>query len=262
LLNILAFFSHPDDETMFCGGTLALLARQGVKVHYVCATRGEGGEVGDPPLCSPEDLGRLRAQELACAVEALGGSGLEFLEYLDPNIGPEESLYPYADDLDEVSGKLVEVIRRVQPKAVITHGANGEYGHPAHLLSYHAAHQAVLSLDGGGPALYCVSAAFPGHPKPRHINRDQPAHLVLDVTPVMEQKIRAAYCHRTQNALFVRRASQNAGRPVSVPEVLLKLESLHRAWPVYQPKTDDLLVRLLSAWMIDPQDLAKTAEQQ
>jgi len=26
-LEILAFFAHPDDETMLCGGTLALLAK-------------------------------------------------------------------------------------------------------------------------------------------------------------------------------------------------------------------------------------------
>ena len=41
-MNVLAFFAHPDDETMLCGGTLAILARHGAAVHYLCATRGEG----------------------------------------------------------------------------------------------------------------------------------------------------------------------------------------------------------------------------
>ena len=44
-MNILAFFAHPDDETMLAGGALALLAQNGAQVHYLCATRGEGGEV-------------------------------------------------------------------------------------------------------------------------------------------------------------------------------------------------------------------------
>ena len=76
---VLAFFAHPDDETILFGGTLALLAQLGNQVHYVSATRGEGGEVGEPPLCLPAELGQVRAQEMACAVEALGGVSLNFM---------------------------------------------------------------------------------------------------------------------------------------------------------------------------------------
>ena len=99
-MNVLAFFAHPDDETMLAGGTLALLARQGVQVHYLSATRGEGGEAGEPPLCSLEDLGQVREEELACAVAALGGSSLDFLGYTDPRVGPDDELYAYSDDLE------------------------------------------------------------------------------------------------------------------------------------------------------------------
>jgi LmbE family N-acetylglucosaminyl deacetylase len=38
-MNILAFFAHPDDETILAGGTLALLGMAGAQVHYLCATR-------------------------------------------------------------------------------------------------------------------------------------------------------------------------------------------------------------------------------
>jgi LmbE family N-acetylglucosaminyl deacetylase len=47
-MKVLAFFAHPDDETMLCGGTLALLSKAGIEIHLVCATRGEGGECGEP----------------------------------------------------------------------------------------------------------------------------------------------------------------------------------------------------------------------
>lgn len=50
-MNLLAFFAHPDDETMLIGGTLALLSQAGFDVHYLCATRGEGGELGEPLIC-------------------------------------------------------------------------------------------------------------------------------------------------------------------------------------------------------------------
>lgn len=47
--------AHPDDETRLTGGLLARLAAQGVDVHLPCLTRGEGGEVGEPPLATREN---------------------------------------------------------------------------------------------------------------------------------------------------------------------------------------------------------------
>ena len=60
-MNILVFFAHPDDETMLCGGTLALLAQAGAKIHFVCATRGEGGEAARD--FAEGDAGRLVVEE-------------------------------------------------------------------------------------------------------------------------------------------------------------------------------------------------------
>ena len=89
-MNILAFFAHPDDETLLVGGTLALLARQGLQVHYLCATRGEGGELGEPPQCTRQELGDVCEQEIVRAVQALGGRSLTFLGHVDPTIGTGE----------------------------------------------------------------------------------------------------------------------------------------------------------------------------
>jgi LmbE family N-acetylglucosaminyl deacetylase len=49
MASLLCLVAHPDDETMLCGGTQALLAARGVETHMVCLTRGEGGELGEPP---------------------------------------------------------------------------------------------------------------------------------------------------------------------------------------------------------------------
>ena len=65
MFNVLAIFVHPDDETMLVGGTLALLARSGAAVHYLSARRGEGGELGEPPLTTQENLGKVRETEAA-----------------------------------------------------------------------------------------------------------------------------------------------------------------------------------------------------
>jgi hypothetical protein len=90
-----------------------------------------------------------------------------------------------------------------------------------------------------------VQVAFEGHPKPYLVNKDEPAHLVLETKAVAAAKTAAAMCHRTQHALFVRRASEREGRPVTVPEVIMTLESLHRAYPIVETQVQDGLVDLL-----------------
>jgi LmbE family N-acetylglucosaminyl deacetylase len=248
-MNVLAFFAHPDDETMLAGGTLALLAQQGVKVHYLSATRGEGGEIGEPPICSIEELGQVREEELACAVNALGGISLDFLGYTDPRVGPDDELYAYSEDLDRVARQVANTIRLVNAEAVFTHGVNGEYGHPAHVLTHRAARKAVESIDGHPPMLYGVSAAFPEHPRPRLTNQDNPAHLIIEIGPAREQKTQAALCHRTQHALFLRRSSREAGRQLSIREVIIPLEGMHRILPPATDGLDDEIARLLQPWV-------------
>lgn len=259
-VNILAFFAHPDDETMLAGGALALLARAGAQVHYLCATRGEGGEVGEPPVCELADLGSVREEEMVCAVQVLGGRSLTFLDYLDPRVGVDDQLFAYTDDLAFLAAQVAASIRQFRARAILTHGANGEYGHPAHVLSHQAVRLAVESLwqeeDALRPAMYSVSAMHARHPRPRLANKDEPAHLVLDATPALPAKTQAALCHRTQHALFVRRASQEAGRKLTVPEVIQHVESLHRAFPAAKQArhAEDELFELLLPWELAGQD--------
>jgi LmbE family N-acetylglucosaminyl deacetylase len=232
-LDVLAFFAHPDDETMLCGGTLALLAAQGARVHLLLATRGEGGEVGEPPICTREQLAQVREDELRCAARALGAASLSLMDYIDPTVGPGEELYAFAGDVDEVAARVAQAARDVKAGALITHGVNGEYGHPAHMLAHRAAVIARRMLSPNVPLLYAAQASFPEHPHPRLANVDAPAHLVVDIQPVLQQKTDAALCHATQHALFVRQRSKEAGRQMTVPEVIHTLEGLHRVFPPF-----------------------------
>ncbi len=249
-MNILVFIAHPDDETILTGGAVALLARAGADVHYLCATRGEGGEVGEPPLCTQDELGKFRESEMRCAVQALGGKSVTFLDYVDPLVGEQDVLYPYTLDLDELTARLIEHIQSLNPVAVITHGSSGEYGHPAHVLTHRASLKAVEILDDDAPLLYTFNAGFSGHPRPRHLNPEDPAHLVLDVGPAFQQKVAAALCHRTQNALFVRRSSKRAGRQLTIPEVLVKVEGLHRRFPLEKGQPEDDVTVMLKPWVL------------
>lgn len=233
---------------MLCGGTLARLATQGVAVHVLSLTRGEGGEAGEPPRCSRAELGGVREQEMRCAVEKLGVRTLTFLGYVDPEVGPGDTLFAPEADFDTLVGQIADAIRRLGPDAVLSHGTNGEYGHPAHKLTHTATKQAVISLSASPgfrvPPLYSFSAIYPAHPYPRLANADDPADAVIDVTAFLDQKEAAALCHVTQNALFVRRRSQQAGRRISVREALLTEEAVRRQWPA-EPVAGDPMM----AWL-------------
>jgi N-acetylglucosamine malate deacetylase 2 len=229
--SLLCIVAHPDDETILCGGTLARLAAQGVAVHVVSLTRGEGGELGEPPRCSRAELGEVREQEMVRAVGKLGGRSLTFLGYEDPVVGPNDTLSAPEHDPVMLAGQIVNCITQFAPEVVVTHGSNGEYGHPAHQLVHTSVLAAVASLKDSSPWLYSFAASYPQHPYPRLSNAADPADLVVDVAAYLDQKEAAALCHATQTALFVRRRSEQVGHPLTVREVLLTEESFHRHWP-------------------------------
>jgi LmbE family N-acetylglucosaminyl deacetylase len=225
-VKILCVTAHPDDESVFAGGTLALLARRGAEVGILCCTRGEGGEAGEPPLCSRAALGALREVELRCAARALGCGGADFLPFRDPDVGPENALYPFAESPEAVVPGILRQLDREAPDSLILHGSGGEYGHPGHRLAHRAGVQAARLR--GISCVYSFSADYPGHPRRRSVNRDDPADFIVAVDSVFERKLAAMECHRTQGALFVRRASAEAGHPVPLREVILRRESFHR----------------------------------
>jgi LmbE family N-acetylglucosaminyl deacetylase len=227
-MDVLCFAAHPDDETVFAGGTLARLARAGIRAGVLWATRGEGGEAGEPPLCARAELGAVREAEARCAVRALGCGAAGFLGYLDPDVGPQNELFPYAQDEAEAAARLTDRLRALRPDAILTHGSSGEYGHPAHRLSHRIG--LAAARRAGVPAVYTFSAFFEGHPRLRSANRDDPADFVIRLGAALERKAAAYECHRTQHALFLRRPSQEAGHPVALRETVSPVESFRRAY--------------------------------
>ena len=165
---LLFAFPHPDDESFGPGGTIAKYAREGVDVHYVCATRGEVGTV-DPEMLKPyehlpEDqrLGALRGQELRRAADILKLTGLHYLGYRDSGMpGTEANRDPRAfinADPERVTGQLVKILRSVQPQVVVTFDPFGGYGHPDHIFihqrvteAFHAAGDAACYPEAGAP---------------------------------------------------------------------------------------------------------------
>src|SRR5947209_12811889 len=136
---LLGAFAHPDDEGIVSGALLQYNT-SGVETGLVCATRGEVGEIADPALATPENLGQVREGEMRAAAEVLGVHNLWFLGYRDSGMaGTPENADPRAfaqAGAAEVVGKLVAIIRQFRPQVMVTFDETGGYGHPDHIAIY------------------------------------------------------------------------------------------------------------------------------
>ena len=81
--SVLCVFAHPDDEAFGSGGTLAELMQKGHKVTTVCATNGDVGEISDSALATPENLWKVRQEEMRQAMTVMGITDVRFLGYRD-----------------------------------------------------------------------------------------------------------------------------------------------------------------------------------
>ncbi|HNB52951.1 MAG TPA: PIG-L family deacetylase, partial [Anaerolineales bacterium] len=94
---LVAILAHPDDESFGMGGTLALYAKQGAKVYYICMTGGESGTVEPHFLENYNSIAELRYQELKCASEKLGLAGFIMAGYRDSGMpGSPDNAHPEA----------------------------------------------------------------------------------------------------------------------------------------------------------------------
>jgi len=190
---LLAVFAHPDDETFRCGGTLARLARQGVRVHVLTFTRGQAGSRGDPPLCTSEELPALREKELRCACAALGIQPPILLDYQD-------GLLSEADP-DQLVGHILQAVNALNPQVMLSFGPDGLSGHPDHVTIGQCAARAFLSTEAifalYTPAVPQSLATRLGM-KQIHAVPDEAIALAVDISPAWEAKMSAIRCHRTQ----------------------------------------------------------------
>lgn len=212
-------FAHPDDEESV-GGTIARHARTG-RVVGVSATRGELGEISDPSLATPENLGEVREGELRRAYAELGVTDVRFLDYRDSGMdGTDGNNDPRAfmnADPSEAAGKIAEILREVGPALVITFEETGGYGHPDHLAAHHLTTEAFKLAGSQGRLLY---GGFPrslmldmfgrakeagedvGFFSELDITKlglpDEAVNFVINTSDMTEQKLAAYRQHKTQ----------------------------------------------------------------
>lgn len=90
--------THPDDEVLGAGGTMALLAAAGARLRLIAVTDGEASH----PAVDPEAIARTRVAESADALRALGVRDIEVIRLRFPDTG----LADREDELARLLGEL------------------------------------------------------------------------------------------------------------------------------------------------------------
>lgn len=203
--HVLVVFPHPDDETFGCGGTLALFAKSGVPVTYVCGTMGQmGRNMGKPFFATRESLPNIREAELEDACEAIGIQHLIKLGLRDKTIEFE--------DPEILIDRIERIVREIRPSLVLTHYP-GYAVHPDHNALGDVTIRAISRLSVlERPIIYAHAFAR----KCQDVLG--PPDIVNDISAMSEVKLAAIRAHRSQSqsilariesGLFKKQSSEN-----------------------------------------------------
>lgn len=233
---LLLVHAHPDDETLWTGGTIARYAARGVQVVVVTCTLGEEGEVIPENLRGlasdqADQLGGYRVGELRSACAALRVADHRFLggvgRWRDSGMlweqpgqaGALPDAHPRAfatGDLQEQTDALEAVLREVKPQVVVSYAADGGYGHPDHIRAHEVTVAAAAKVSDVQRVFYAVPSRdvvakglaalaqaedLPFElPQPHELASvdDESITTVVDVSEHLAAKISALRAHGTQ----------------------------------------------------------------
>jgi bacillithiol biosynthesis deacetylase BshB1 len=201
-LDYLVIAAHPDDAELAVGGAILLLKAQGAKVGVLDLTDGEP---------TPHGNTKIRRAETDAASQVLG------LDYRG-NLGlPNRSV---TADL-AARHRLAGVLRQLRPRFLFA--PYWEDAHPDHVA-------ASALTDAARFWAKLTKTDLPGEPHypqgifyyfSMHLRLHHRASLVLDISPHIEEKMRAIACYRSQLI---------EGRPTTMPTILDDIRDRARYW--------------------------------
>ncbi len=172
---ILLLSPHPDDESLGCGGTLLRHLHRGDQVHVIFLTSGEQGGHGR----SPAETSRRREAEARAAARVLGLRHFEFWHQ------PDGALRATV----ELVRRLRQKLRSYRPDRIyVTHDREM---HPDHRRAARLVRRALSDYPGRRPEVLMYEVWTP----------IQQLEEIVDISPWLEQKLRAVRAYRSQCAV-------------------------------------------------------------
>ncbi len=161
---LLGVFAHPDDEVLLSGGLLAFAAAHSWNVQVLLLTNGSDGSLGlseepsqmlggyncmgvlpdgsvrivtDSAGLVKLDVIRAYSRHLGVQIEVLNVSltmnGRKIAQFGEfPGCDFETSYGPSTLAGNALSEGIAEIVHRIRPTLILTHGSDGEYGSPLH----------------------------------------------------------------------------------------------------------------------------------
>lgn len=204
--DMLVLVAHPDDELLWMGGALP----------YYAVERGMDVAVAYMTCANP-----MRRSEM---LNGLWTAGIRHYPYIGSfrdkrKQGIAKSIQLWGG-MEKVEAYIVALYRRLKPQVVLSHDLNGEYGHPAHVITARGA-AAALELAADPKAFIESAEAFGTWIVPKlYLHLYQENALEMDwgkpfaslggVSPI-EKTSEAFSMHRSQRARY----SVETGGPYS-----------------------------------------------
>ncbi len=183
---------HPDDETLGCGGTVALLLREHCEVNFIFVSDGAMSHPNSKKYPAAK-LRDLREKEAIKAVRILGGckENIEFLALPDRNV--PSCGRPYFESLVRF---MIRHIERLAPQTVFVPWQNDP--HPDHQASWQILSEAISRLSVK-PRLLQYPIWLWEMGSDQDILLIQNMHLIsVNIETVLEIKQRALAAHESQ----------------------------------------------------------------
>ena len=192
---VLAVMAHPDDVELLCAGTLILLKRAGWEVHIATMTAGDLGSMKH----SRAAIAKIRRKEAAASARLLGA------DYTC--LGFDDLTVAYGADSKRV---VTGLLRAVAPDLLILHSPDCYMAD--HTESARIAREAAFASTipnwkasfKGRPVKACGTMPAILYADPiDHVDalgRRVPAHYVVDITSVLDQKEKMLASHDSQRS--------------------------------------------------------------
>ncbi|MBI5591128.1 MAG: PIG-L family deacetylase [Deltaproteobacteria bacterium] len=169
---VLVLAPHPDDETIGCGGSLALHTGAHDPVKVIFLTNGAKGDMSG--RYEKHAYVTLRQEEARSACACLGVTDIEFWPYEDRELSVSH----------EARGRIFDTLRAYQPDLVYVPSP----------LEFHPDHRAACSFLCAAVQMYNgpCSVAF------CEINQPLRVNLLVNITSVLERKVSALKVYESQ----------------------------------------------------------------
>lgn len=194
-IKLLVIGAHSADFVWRAAGTIALTTAQGGQARVIALSYGERGESGvlwKEPDQTIENVKRIRHEQATEAAAAVGAT------FYCLDLGD----YPLEISATAMT-QLVELFREEAPQVVLTHTPVDPFN-PDHPVAYQAVQKARLLASGAGVASAFKRITPPDwylfEPHQPELCEFMP-NTFVDITPVMEQKIKAMAVMKAQSYL-------------------------------------------------------------